>query len=40
MRKFRVILAIFATLGSVAMASAQLASNEGFNLIVVGDPQP
>lgn len=40
MRKLRLIFAILATLGSVVVASAQQPSDDGFNLIVVGDPQP
>lgn len=40
MRRLALILAIFATLCSVGIASAQQAAERGFNLIVVGDSQP
>ena len=40
MRKLVSILLFFATLCSVANVSAQEGAERGFNLIVVGDPQP
>ena len=40
MRKIVSILLLFATLCGVDIASAQEDAKRGFNLIVVGDPQP
>ena len=40
MRIFETLLVIFATLCSTIIASAQEATERGFNLIVVGDSQP
>lgn len=40
MRDLRLLFAIFATLCSATIAVAQESIDSGFNLIVVGDPQP